>query len=248
MEQANNEHFDIVFAGECLAGHDGTAVRAALGELFRANEATLDRLFSGTPQRIKADVDAPTARKYEKAMAAAGARAILRPVPGPTVSDPEGMSREPGGVDREAQASMTLAPPGSDVLRPDERKDSSADTVATDHLTLAPAGETLSDETPIVPDPHPGVDFDLAAVGTDLGDSSGDSAPAAPDTSGISLHDGDLDLSDCAPAPADPAVLDLDHLTVAAQGEDLLRESERVREDAAAPDTSHLSLSDPDAA
>jgi hypothetical protein len=240
MENADSGPFDIVFAGECLDGHEVPAVRAALAKLFRADDATLARLFSGTPQRIKSAVDAETAQKYAKAMAAAGARAILRPV-----SAELSPAEAPDTQDSPATA-MTLAPPGSDVLRPEERTVPSGKVPATDHLSIAQPGERLSEEKPVVADPHPQADFDVAAAGSDLSDGVDREAPPPPDTSGISLHEGELDLSDCATAPAGAPSLDLDHLSVADAGKDLLAESERKRDETQAPDTSHLSVSDPE--
>ncbi|MDP5072133.1 MAG: hypothetical protein NWQ45_14645, partial [Congregibacter sp.] len=77
MATEHHERYDIAFGGECLEGHDPLAVREALGALFKADEATLDRLFSGTRQRIKRNCDKATALKYQKSLAAAGAKAIV---------------------------------------------------------------------------------------------------------------------------------------------------------------------------
>jgi hypothetical protein len=258
MENADREHFDILFAGECLDGHDPTGVRAALGKLFRADEATLDKLFSGKAQRIKRGVDETTARKYEKAMEAAGARAILRssasddsPAQAAQPASADAQSANPAaeGVSVAADpSSLSLAPAGSDVLRPEERRVETGAAPATDHLSVAPAGEDLGETQAAPVDVKPVPEYDVAAVGTDLSDGSNEAVPAAPDTSNLSLSEGDLDLSDCTAPAAAPVAMNLDHLSVADAGGDLLADEEKVRSEAQAPDTSHLSLSDPDPA
>lgn len=77
MVAEQEERYDIAFAGECLAGHDSSDVRRALGLLFKADDATLDRLFSGTRQSVKRHCDKATALKYQKSLANAGAKAIV---------------------------------------------------------------------------------------------------------------------------------------------------------------------------
>ena len=66
--------YDIYFAWEMLDGHEPAAVRAGLGKLFKADDATLDKLFSGKRLLIKRGCDKATALKYKQAMEKAGAR------------------------------------------------------------------------------------------------------------------------------------------------------------------------------
>ena len=66
--------YSIYFAGELLDGHDRATVRAGLAKLFNADEATLDKLFSGKAQMIKRGCDKATALKYKQAMERAGAQ------------------------------------------------------------------------------------------------------------------------------------------------------------------------------
>jgi len=229
METADT--YDILFAGECLDGHAPEAVRTALARLFRADAATLDKLFSGKAQRIKGGVDAATADKYRRAMEGAGARAILRPVPAATAA---------------ASDNLTVAPPGGDLLTPQERESPAVAAPDTSHLTVAAVGENL--EATSTSSPPPSVDipgFDIAEVGVNLQTPAEDPAPPVFDESDLSVADGPLDLSDCAPEPAAPPSVAIDHLSLAAQGQDLLTEEERRRETTPAPDTSHLSLAPP---
>ncbi len=72
-----SESYNIYFAGELLPEHDASEVRARLAKLFNANDATLDKLFSGKRQLIKRDCDKATALKYKQAMEKAGAKPVV---------------------------------------------------------------------------------------------------------------------------------------------------------------------------
>lgn len=66
--------YNIYFAGQLLAGHALAGVRENIARLFNADDATLDKLFSGKAQLVKRDCDKATALKYKQAMEQAGAR------------------------------------------------------------------------------------------------------------------------------------------------------------------------------
>ena len=69
--------YNIYYAGTVLEGHDIASVRQQLGRLFKADDVTLDKLFSGQPQMIKRDCDKATALKYQEAMKKAGAKPLI---------------------------------------------------------------------------------------------------------------------------------------------------------------------------
>ena len=75
-----DERYNIYFAGQIKAGADLASVRAQVGKLFNANQATLDKLFSGTPQLIKRDCDRATAQKYQAAIDRAGGIPVIKRV------------------------------------------------------------------------------------------------------------------------------------------------------------------------
>ena len=253
------ERFNISFAAECLEGHNPAEVRAGVAKLFKADAATLDRLFSGKPQRIKRDCDKATAVKYQKSMATVGARAIV------TRATPEHAS--PGSAEKaeKAEGAVTAAPetsqpvptpaaptatgtpielsaPGSDVLNPEERRQLEAVDVNTSHLSVAEEGETLLDETPEVSASISAPDYDVSEVGARLAPEPKGPLPAAPDTSGFDLSPAGADLGDSALSAATPLAVNTGHLGLAEAGSELLSEAERKREQATAPDTSHLQL------
>ena len=68
-----NKRFDVYFAGQILDGKDPDNVRANLAKLFKADDSTLDLLFSGKAYLVKRECDRDTALKYKKAMERAGA-------------------------------------------------------------------------------------------------------------------------------------------------------------------------------
>lgn len=241
MASAKKQLFDVFYAGECASGHAQADVRVALGKLFKADEATLQKLFSGKRQLVKRSVDKATALAYQKAMQKVGARPIIAhakesaEVPSPQSA--------PAPEDR-SDSGLSLAPEGTDVLRADERAAPVAAEIAIDHLSASPIGERIVDPTPEVA-PREAPDFELADVGADLDDGARKSPPPPPPhTDNITLAPAEHDLSDCAAPEDDEPTIALDHLDIADSGTDLLNEEERRRESASAPDTSHLGLTD----
>ena len=68
----DDETFNIYYAGEVLDGHDAASVREGLAVLFNANDATLDKLFSGATHLIRRNLDREQALRYKAAMERAG--------------------------------------------------------------------------------------------------------------------------------------------------------------------------------
>lgn len=244
MTDTNESLYDVSFAGECLEGHEPGAVRAALGKLFNADEATLLRLFSGRRQRIKKSCDSATAKKYQQAMTAAGARAII--TRGDAHADAAvGQEKAPPPLAEQLTpgdtSALTLAPGGTDVLLPDERTEHAPRTMELGHLSLAESGASLTAEqqetVPAVDAPN----YDVADPGEMLSNAPAVEPPPMPDVSALTLAPAEQALND-APPPAAPTAPGTTHLELAETGSDLLSQSERASEVPRAPDTSHLSL------
>jgi hypothetical protein len=174
---------------------------------------------------LKRGTDRETALKYESAMQRAGARAILRevaaesaptppppqtPAPAPVPADPA-----PARTAGPDATGLSLAPPGSEVLAPHERRSVDAVVVDTSGIALASVF--------------------AAPSGTDR-----PPPPAAPDTSHISIAAPGADLLEGHHAPAPPPPPDTAALSLAAPGA-LLEELKPERK-ALNPDTSGLSL------
>lgn len=248
MATENTERYDIAFAGECLEGHDPAAVRKAIATLFKADEATVERLFSGTRQRIKRNCDKATALKYQKSLAAAGAKAIITQAAAAAPEVAPTASTAPDETDREqpSHSELAILPGGSDILRPDERTQHHEAALDLSHISLAETGDRLSEEAI---DTRPAVtapDFDVAEPGAQIGPELAHAPALTPDISALNLAPVGEDLLVHSTEKNPPESVSTEHLVLAEAGSDLLNADERAVSDAQAPDTSHLQL-DPSA-
>ncbi len=226
--------YRLVFRGELLQGQHPAVVRKRLGQALKIDGERLGMLFSGKVVMLKGDADAATAARYQGLFKKSGARLEVHPVAGAvsasqpppsTGSDcaPESAAgnaanaaRADGGPQPDV-GMPELMPPGSDLLRSDERRiaqpvkvdtshleilgahfavpESSAQVAVPDvsHLSLAEVGTALGlGPGPIVaPIALEELDFELAEVGADMNQIKREVAPPAPDVSHISLASGD---------------------------------------------------------
>ncbi len=305
--------YNVYFAGEILPGHSADSVRANLGKLFNANEATLDALFSGELQPVKKRCDKATAIKYKQAMERAGARPVIKrtaqgaPGGAPEASTPtraeriaaaaagkspqrsneespqrseespqrgeespqrsgESPQRSAESPQRSAESpqhsesaqhkqnqaapdaagTVSLAEPGSEVLRPEERQAFTPQDIDTSSMTLGAAGETLSEITPEAASPPDVSHLQMGEVGDDIPNLPRHGEELEPDTSAISLAPEGTDFSDCAPPEAEAPALELDALELAPEGSDVLDARYRRAEDVPAPATDHIQLAQDD--
>ncbi|MFW6094126.1 MAG: hypothetical protein ACODAC_09150 [Pseudomonadota bacterium] len=193
-----SEVYRLVFRGEVLEGQHPAVVRKRLARLASFGEAQLDTLFSGKSVVLKRAADGAAAARYQAVFRKAGARLRVVPVA--------------AGEDAPTAPGFELLPPGSDVLRADERPVVAAPEVDTSGLAVQ--------ETEPRPAPE-----------------SGHAAVPAPDVAHLSLAEAGADLGVAAEPP--PAV-SAPEFAVAEVGEDL--GPRRAREPPAPPDTSHLEL------
>jgi len=83
----NDQQFDIIFRGDIVFGHQLADVKVRLQQLFKADAAKVDALFSGRPVPLKRGLDLASAQKYKEALVKAGAQVDVvptgetRPVP-----------------------------------------------------------------------------------------------------------------------------------------------------------------------
>jgi len=114
--------YHVMFAGELQEGHAIADVRAKMAKLFNANEATLEKLFSGQVQTIKRDCDRPTAAKYKAAIEKAGAKPIIK-------------------VAASSTDATSAPPPSQRADNPDEQPSSKPQTAAEKIAALAAAAD-----------------------------------------------------------------------------------------------------------
>lgn len=221
------ERYQILYRGERLEGVSDAQLRRGLAQLFKADDALLDKLLSGRPQLLKRDCDRETASRYREAMARVGAVAILQRMAEPAASDDS--------------AGLRLAEVGTPVLRPEERAAVSAPSVIPPDLEVAAAGTRLADSSAPAPAPPDTSQLSLAEAGERIPNLPGPPAAEVGD-SGLSLSPEGTDFSDCRAPEGHPPAVDLSALSLAPEGEPLGTEADRRSAAPPAPDTAHLSL------
>jgi hypothetical protein len=212
--------YDICFAGDILEGQDLASVKLKMAALFKADDATVLKLFSGKTQYVKRNCDRSTALKYKKAIEQAGARPIVRAAAGA------------------AKPSEAVAKPAQDT--------SAAQRIAA--LAGAAGVSRGNPDRPVQADPDQQVspvddpdEFDLAPAGSEVLRPEERVAPVSPhiDTSAIEVLETGGNLSPAAPPP--PPAPDTDHLSMGEVGEDIPTLASTTP--ALSPDISGIALS-----
>ena len=130
--------FDVFFDGQCLPGFGQQEVRQNLQELFKANDAVLDLLFSGDEQKVKGGLNEARAKRYASALRKAGAKPLVRRK---AIIQPSHVSSDPLTFQRPASSKgFDLSPAGSLILRPDEKPKVNSVKINTDHLNALEPG------------------------------------------------------------------------------------------------------------
>lgn len=231
-----DERFDLIFRGDIVLGQSLPDVKQRLQQLFKADAAKIEQLFTGRPVALKRQLDAATAKKYQQVLHKAGAQVSVVPCKG------RESAAKPG---TQPQRGLTVAPVGGLLLKPAERRTLAPVSVDISGLSLRPAGGELLDqnERPRAPEtPVAAPEFDVAAAGEDLlAAGERDDLPLAsvePEDWGLAEAGSDLlDQSERAPEPPPMAAPDFE---VAPAGSDL---GERKKDQApVAPDISGLKL------
>ena len=266
------ERYNVYFAGQVMVGNDPGIVRDRLGKLFNADAATLDQLFSGKPQVLKRDCDVATAQKYQAALERAGAVPIVKlteaSLAPPKATPPRAMTaaekiaalaaapdenryQKPlpashHGFQRDesegAANGILLAPPGTEVLREDERTAPVLREVDTSGLTIDSSAERLSVESPAPPPAPDTSHLSMGKVGDAIPNLASPAAPLSPNLDGLALSAPGTDFSDCAAPEMQGLVLDLSALEMLPPGKIPLAEQQRQRLPTAAPSTDHIRL------
>jgi len=183
--------FDIYFSGKLLPDADPAAARQALGKLFKVQDQALERLFSGTPIRIKKQVDVETANRYRGAFRDAGALVDIVPHQQAAPAEAGHAAAAAADDDTQAQAQaaagLSLLPPRTGSLEDCAPELDAPPLPDIDWMSLDAAGATLD------PSPKP--------------------AEPAIDISGLSMSEANSgSLEDCAQVkPAQP-IGDISHL------------------------------------
>jgi hypothetical protein len=268
------EHYNVYFAGQVMDGFELNTVRDKLAKVFNADQPTLDKLFCGKPQLIKRDCDKATALKYKRALERAGAIPLIKraeppgvtaniaPVRAVTAAEkiaalaaaPDETSYQksaapPAPADSQKEAvtdsgRIVLAPPGTEVLRENERAEPVIRDVDTSGYAIDARAERLSEEAPPPPAAPDTSHLSMGGMGETIPNLASSVAPLSPNLDGLALSAAGTDFSDCVrPEPA-ALHLDLTHLAALAPGDMPPEEQGRRPIPVATPSIDHISLED----
>lgn len=187
--------YKLIFRGELAADQHLAVVRKRLGKLLKANDQTLDALFSGQAVVLRKSIDAAGAAKFQAAFKQAGARlrvqANFAAATASPASAPPSEALSSAGAEIEGsrgEQGWHLLPVGSLMLEVEERPSAVMATVDIDHLTLAEPGATLgSGGGPVAESPAIVPDFALAEPGALLVRGTAESVAPAPNTAHLEL-------------------------------------------------------------
>ncbi|MEX1669944.1 hypothetical protein AB4876_13570 [Zhongshania guokunii] len=164
-------HFDLIMTGELAPGHSRDAALTQLSALFKRPVDQIEKLLNGRPNRIRKDLSEADLQRYQALFAKIGVITLAQASSAaprgetatPPVAEPTPQSATP------TTSSLSMSPPGTPVLREEERHFIATAAPDTDHLSLAASGVILADadERPPVPEPNTD-DFSLAQAGDDL--------------------------------------------------------------------------------
>lgn len=136
---------------------------------------------------------------------------------------------------------MSLAPAGSDVLNEDERHAFEEADIDTSSIHLAPEfsdPESEPRDEPPAPDTS---HMSMGEVGEDIPTLEDDVIEVDPDVSHLSMGEVGEEIPHLE-IEEDIVEVDVSAIDLAPEGSDVLEEQYRKKEEAAAPDTNHISM------
>ena len=146
--------FNVVFAGEMVAGADPARVRENLAAAFKMDVSKVEALFSGKRVVVKKDADQATAMKFRAVMKQAGALCDLERIgeeAPAAAAEPSAPAPAPAQA---APAPAPAVPAARPVEAPAPVKGGSLETVGTIRMggtgfsgpfEVAPTGAELAD-------------------------------------------------------------------------------------------------------
>jgi len=184
--------YQLIFKGECVAGTDLATARSSARQLFKANEAQLDRMFNGKPVVIRNQLDQAQAEKYRALLQKNGMRAYVQamtpeqpseqaqPAPSPAANasqPPQRQASRPAAVTQASTRGLTIAGERTDAV------------LAGSALTLDPPGVILVEPVPVKAPSFDHLDaWSLAPAGSDIGSKEELPPSIVPDTSHLAVE------------------------------------------------------------
>jgi hypothetical protein len=182
--------FQLIFKGEYVAGTDPAAARNNARQLFKANDAQLDRMFNGKPVVIRNQLDQAQAEKYRALLQKNGMQAYVQPMamthpeqakpasqPAAVSQSPQSQANSPQVVAQSNAGSLPIAGERTDAV------------LAGSALTLDPPGVTLVESVPVDVPVFEHLDsWSVAPSGSDIGSQEELPPPIVPDTSHLAVE------------------------------------------------------------
>lgn len=154
------DNCNVVFRGDIAPGFTLVEVRQGLKDFFSLDDARVSQLFSGRPVTIKKNVTRDKADQFKTLLAGMGAVAEIVAVddsvtdspaaattPAAPVTAPAPVVASDNAEEPTSAADMdtiTIAPAGADVLKPEERSAIPHREIVTDHLSVdSPGADVL---------------------------------------------------------------------------------------------------------
>ena len=217
------DNCSVIFRGDIVLGKNLVDVKQKLAQLFKVDDARIERLFTGKPVPLKANTSLAQAKKYQAILNQAGIVTVII----------DNSAANANAASEKSAAKTTAAASIAPVINSDVNATASVETATSSKTATTTVAPTTT--------------FSLAPAGSDLLDSKQQASVAPVDTAHLSLspQEGNIVKEDERLAPL-PATIDLDSLEwdIADAGEILLKESEREKIQALDIDTNDLSISD----
>lgn len=221
----SKQQFDIIFRGDIVFGHQLADVKIKLQQLFKADAAKIDALFTGRPVPLKRGLDQASAQKYKDVLIKAGAQvdlvvvgAILPADPQPI--KPEARSPQPQVAAPPLTMAQRLALQEAEAAQKAEFEAAQKAKAEAEIKARATASTTQSVQS----------DWSLAPTGTDLLNPTEkhEFVPRDIDTSTLSLRTATGNLIDASEQThVAAAKITVPDYAVAEVGTNLINESEK---------------------
>jgi len=188
----SDDVYEVAFSGQIAEGADLVQVKSKVGQMFKADAAKLEHLFSGKRVVIKKNIDQQTAMKYQTALNNAGALCEIKNLSSPKPIAVAAESKEESEISVSGTIKATVPDIDTDIpLAPQtEPLHISADDISDLSASIADVGSDMQDEIEEVAALQ--VDLaglDMAPVGSDMSDHKKEDVPPLPDTTGLKIVD-----------------------------------------------------------
>ncbi len=200
-------NYDIYINGKLKDGVSREQATANLAALFKTSEQKAAALVDGRPHRIKRGLRAEAAKRYLAALQRAGFETGAKKCEAQTAATTATATATT--TTTIASSTLDLAPPGTPVLREDERQQIPDVDIDTSALGL-----TATEDSPTFSEPRQDIaapEFDIAPPGSDLEQLADSATPLDPDTSALTIAEPGAKLGPEheTPPPPPPAT---DHI------------------------------------